>query len=697
MDRRIVVSGNCQIGALAATLSAVLPDDRVTPVAYVPGDEGSEAANREAVADADVWVTNISRRLHEQVIGDGPRPGTVLYVPDVRFFGFHPDIVHIGLAGGGILQTGAAGPYHSAIVATGWRLGLSEDEIVARFDRETCTALGYPDFWSTALVELRRRVDLSDLDWSEVYLPLARRRRVFMLTDNHPRVDVMIHLARLVGERLGADRDLMATDWETVVPDGLLATSEVWPVYPAVADRLGLPGGFAWRTGDGEVLGLQTFVRRCLETYALITPDDMVAPELDDPRLAAVIAGDRTSAVPVPDGDRGGIDAAGTTGTETGGAGATGPDDGGTGETADRWTWSADDERRHPYQGLPDTRFWNRAVAWAPPAGVDPVVSFPYRLSPEHRVATMGSCFAQHLARHLQRSGLTYHVTEPAPPDMSDDDAGVRQYGLFSARYGNVYTVAQALQTFRRAFGEWEPSEAPWRRPDGRLVDPFRPTVEPDGFADLDALEADRRTHLAATRRVFTEADVLVFTLGLTEGWRSRADGAVLAAAPGSAGTPTGGATYEFVNFGIDEVRADLIELCRRARDVNPGIRVLLTVSPVPLVATFEDRHVLVSTVASKSVLRTAADEATRALDHVHYFPSYEIIASATADRDYFGPDRREVDEQGVAHVMRTFTRHVIAGGDTDGSTLLPAAAATQSTDVICDEEVIVGALEASR
>ncbi|HEX8780883.1 MAG TPA: GSCFA domain-containing protein, partial [Nocardioides sp.] len=99
----------------------------------------------------------------------------------------------------------------------------------------------------------------------------------------------------------------------------------------------------------------------------------------------------------------------------------------------------------------------------------------------------------------------------------------------------------------------------------------------------------------------------------------------------------------------------------------------------------------------SKSVLRVAAGEVSATLPFVDYFPSYEIIASATSDRDYFAPDRREVSELGVAHVMRTFSAHYIAGDTAAVPTAVPAAAATQSQDVVCDEEVIVGALEASR
>ena len=114
-----------------------------------------------------------------------------------------------------------------------------------------------------------------------------------MLTDNHPRVDALIHLARLAAGRLGADPERVAFPWEQVVPDGLLATSEVWPVYPVVAAPLGLDGGFVWRTGSGQLLGLEEFVRRSLETYRIVDPDSLDAPELDDPRLVAALRGRR--------------------------------------------------------------------------------------------------------------------------------------------------------------------------------------------------------------------------------------------------------------------------------------------------------------------------------------------------------------------------------------------------------------------
>lgn len=361
------------------------------------------------------------------------------------------------------------------------------------------------------------------------------------------------------------------------------------------------------------------------------------------------------------------------------------------------------DRPAHPYRDVGDHQRWHRAVTWAPPGGLDPVVATRFGIGPDDRIATMGSCFAQHLSRHLARSGLGYYVAETAPDGLDDAEAARRQYGTFSARYGNVYTVAQAVQLFRRAYGDLVPVEEPWAR-GPVLVDPFRPLVEPDGFADRAALEADRARHLAAVRDVFERSSVLVFTLGLTEAWRSRADGSVFATAPGVDGGAYDPDRYEFVNYGVDEVRAALFELCELVRSVNPAVRILLTVSPVPLIATYEPRHVLVSTTVSKAVLRVAADEALARFDFVDYFPSYELIASATGTADHFEADRRSVTEIGVAHVMRVFTHHYVDGrpwSAPSSGTLGAVATRALSTaaadyPVICDEEAVAAAMDAT-
>lgn len=349
----------------------------------------------------------------------------------------------------------------------------------------------------------------------------------------------------------------------------------------------------------------------------------------------------------------------------------------------------------NPYSSLPDHCFWSRGVTWVHPAQVDPMSKAPFLIAPTDKVATMGSCFAQHISRRLEASGFNYFVPEIAPEDMSAADAKKANYGVFSARYGNVYTVKQAVQLFDRAFGEATFEEA-WEKGE-RFVDPFRPQIEPDGFSSLKDLEASRQEHLAAVRRVFEEADVLVFTLGLTEAWRSIDSGAVYPTAPGVTGGEYDPARHEPVNFKVHEVIADLDLFIEKARTVNPNVRVILTVSPVPLKATFEDRHVLQSTIYSKSVLRVAAQHAADTRRDVAYFPSFEIITGPGGAGRYYAPDLREVREVGVAHVMRVFEQHFIRGETAQSAPPVVVGDYRSDSNIVCDEDVIEAAMQGSR
>ena len=130
----------------------------------------------------------------------------------------------------------------------------------------------------------------------------------------------------------------------------------------------------------------------------------------------------------------------------------------------------------------------------------------------------------------------------------------------------------------------------------------------------------------------------------------------------------------EFVNLRTGEVVDDLDRFISSVRMVNPGVKIILTVSPVALIATYEDRHVLVSTVASKSALRAAADEVERSHGGVTYFPSYEIITGPQARSKYFAPDCREVTPEGVSFVMSIFSRHFFAGNSDSASNIAAAA-----------------------
>lgn len=334
----------------------------------------------------------------------------------------------------------------------------------------------------------------------------------------------------------------------------------------------------------------------------------------------------------------------------------------------------------HPYRSLPDKAFWRRSVARPGMSQVDPVGRFDLRLTPDMKVATGGSCFAQHIARHLKASGFQYFVTETGHPLLSPAVREAQGYGTFSARYGNIYTARQLVQLIDRAYGRFVPAEAPWTMPDGTVRDPFRPNAQPGGYVSVAEMETDRAQHLAAVRRMFEKLDVFVFTLGLTECWESRADGAVFPLCPGVEGGSFDPDRYAFRNQDAPEVIADMTDFLARLRAVNPAAQVVLTVSPVPLMATAEpDAQVLTATTYSKSVLRVAAETLRKGHDFVHYFPSFEVITGIYNRGAYYADDLRNVTETGVGHVMRLFLHH---------ATDLPAGAApAQAPAPVPDED----------
>jgi hypothetical protein len=221
----------------------------------------------------------------------------------------------------------------------------------------------------------------------------------------------------------------------------------------------------------------------------------------------------------------------------------------------------------HPYSNLPPERHWPRGVARVSMVDVDPVGKVPFLISPTDKVATAGSCFAQHIARHLARHGFNYYVAEPAHPIVPSHLASEYGYGLFSARYGNVYTARQLKQLFQRAFGLFKPTDCAWRENDGSWRDPFRPSINPLGFASLRELEVDVQQHLSCVREMFEQLDVFVFTLGLTECWVSAADGAAYPVCPGTVAGTFNPTQHLFHNFTVDEVLQDItdfIDLLRR-------------------------------------------------------------------------------------------------------------------------------------
>jgi hypothetical protein len=667
----IVFVGNCQVNVLAAMCNAMQHEVLAKPFEMTPRFFNWLETTK---FDDEVWadVQCIWVHPNEQWVSwlqQQPEhfQAKVRPLPTIDTLGFHPDCAYVDAKGQ--LLSSPIGAYHSVLVLWGFLQGMSPQATRSLFQAQVFKHLGYFDLQAAGLNHLVNKGRQCQMPMHR-WLAAWQEEGVWMHTINHPKPHVLADVALHCLSQLGIEG---VTDARDVVENALVR-SPCWPVYPEVAQALGLrtAGNYAFKCEHPSdepgravrYIGLDAFIEASFAIYAQYKPGDLTCDRLRAQAFEG-LAGFLAEVAPPLDSPA--PDAA------SGAGGA------------------------NPYRGLPDHQFWRRSVERVAASDLDPVLAAPFKISPTDKVATAGSCFAQHIARTLVSRGFHYLVTEQAP-HLAPEEQRARQYGVFSARFGNVYTARQLRQLLEMALGQVpSPPGLVWQREDGRWVDGLRPYIEPEGFDDEAQALASRQQMLACTSDMFQGCDVLVFTLGLTEAWYRTADGVVLPLAPGVVAPAAPMGDFAFVNFSHEQVLADMRAFLWLLKSVNPKVRVVLTVSPVPLVATYEPRSVMASSAYSKAVLRTVATELENGFSWVAYFASYEVITAAPNAGRYYAEDWRNVTPEGVDHVMGLFMKHwATTGVDTS----LPLAApmgtplpsdldkATQAVGaVICDEQ----------
>lgn len=340
---------------------------------------------------------------------------------------------------------------------------------------------------------------------------------------------------------------------------------------------------------------------------------------------------------------------------------------------------------------FPPKSFWRPSIAQRNMLEISDLWQPKNPISKKDTVATSGSCFAQHLSRAMIKNGFNWIDAEPAPESIPEEVQMRFGYGAFSFRTGNIYTTRLLRQWVEAAFEKTPLSDEIWEE-DGRYYDPIRPAIEPDGFASLEECLLARQHSLLAMRQTLSTVGLFVFTLGLTESWRNRHSQFVYAACPGTLAGAFSDADHEFHNQTYPEIHADMMAVLDTIKAHNPDIKFLLTVSPVPLVATASSQHVLVSTIYSKSVLRAVAGDLSAQRDDTDYFPSYEIINSSPFRGAFFMPNQRDVSAAGVSFVMSQFFKGL--GADAVAPEIKAAPAADTDIDgeapeVVCEEELL--------
>jgi hypothetical protein len=311
-------------------------------------------------------------------------------------------------------------------------------------------------------------------------------------------------------------------------------------------------------------------------------------------------------------------------------------------------------DNQSPYNDLPRSAFWRTGVQDQPAEAIADLYRRKFEITRSTKIATAGSCFAQRVTRHLRERGFCIIDQEPPPPGLRPEEAASFGYGLYSARYANIYTARHLRQLVAEAFRAFQPVDAIWQKGE-RYHDAMRPSVEPAGLLSPEAVTDHRQYHLSQVRRVILNAEVFVFTLGMTEAWIHAPSGTVYPTAPGVISGRYDPAIHQFRNFGFREIYDDIRAFFALAKRHNPGLKLVLTVSPVPMTATASGHHVLSATIYSKSVLRAVAGQLQDEEPDIDYFPSYEIVTKTLYEGRFFEENARTVRPEGVAAAMKPF------------------------------------------
>lgn len=208
----------------------------------------------------------------------------------------------------------------------------------------------------------------------------------------------------------------------------------------------------------------------------------------------------------------------------------------------------------------------------------------------------------------------------------------------------------------------------------------------------------ERREEVRSLFEGIKTTDIVFVTLGLSETWFDKQTGLHWNRPVPMRTANREKGRFVFQVAGFDEIRtstARLIDLLQSA--MVEGSKIILTVSPVPLNATFAQTDVITANTYSKAALRVAAEELSRTKDEVYYYPSFESVTLSESKEAWYD-DLRHVRDELVRYNVATFLAAVTGGvmdprsrvdliktqalgGDLDGAILALSELAEENSD----------------
>jgi tetratricopeptide (TPR) repeat protein len=234
------------------------------------------------------------------------------------------------------------------------------------------------------------------------------------------------------------------------------------------------------------------------------------------------------------------------------------------------------------------------------------------------RFFTMGSCFARNLAKSLL-------------------DRGYAAFHMEISEYINT-TFAN------KVFVDWL---------SGVDIDP----AIRDRIVELLPAQWSKEN----TLEVIRTAGVFILTLGVAPAFFDRVTGDFVLPRPSALNSRVLAEKYLFRTTSVKENVDNVLYLINFIRSISPDIKIVVTVSPVPIVASFEFESAVQADCLSKSTMRLVAHEVVNNsnLENILYWPSFEVFrwAGSNASNFYAADDGAawHVSEEKVAGTIKAF------------------------------------------
>ena len=241
------------------------------------------------------------------------------------------------------------------------------------------------------------------------------------------------------------------------------------------------------------------------------------------------------------------------------------------------------------------------------------------------RFALWGSCFSTRLRDYL--TGALYDVTD--------------------SPFGIMYNPLSMAQGMERLLSDDAPRGDKLILRDGR----WHSMMHHGAFSHSSKEEAlqQMRAAFERSRAALQETNLLILTFGTA--WVYERQGEVV---NNCHKLPAEDFTRR--RLSIDEIVSVWGRLIPTLTEQAPGIRILLTVSPIP-----HYRDGAHESRLSKAILLLAAERLTELFpDQVSYFPSYEIMQDELRDYRFYDRDMAHPSDQAAEYIIERFREYYL-------------------------------------